>query len=244
MIDTHCHIDLYKNPLQIVNECERLGIATIGVTNLPSHFEMGFAHLLSYKKVRLALGMHPLHANSHLKEMSGFMRNLSKTSYIGEIGLDFSQEGIATKEIQLNSFKSILNALKDKPKILSLHSRKAEKEVLMLLIEDKIRSAIFHWYTGPLALIKEIVNADYYFSINTAMINSKSGQEVIGKIPKSKILTESDGPFIQYKRNQVMPWNIASIHEYLSSLWGISKDEVENIIEENFKRILDTIRTS
>jgi len=60
MIDTHCHIDIYNDPMAIALECERNGVVTIAMTNLPSHFEMGYSHLKNLSKVRLALGMHPL----------------------------------------------------------------------------------------------------------------------------------------------------------------------------------------
>ena len=109
MIDTHCHTDLYKNPIKILQECEKAGITVLSMTNLPSHFEMGYQHVLPFKRIRLALGMHPLHAEQHDKEFSLFLKNLSKTSYIGEVGLDFSREGYTTKEIQVNSFERILN---------------------------------------------------------------------------------------------------------------------------------------
>ncbi|HSH66871.1 MAG TPA: Qat anti-phage system TatD family nuclease QatD [Bacteroidia bacterium] len=242
MIDTHCHIDLYNNPMQIANECERLGIITIGMTNLPSHFEIGYKHLLSFKKVRLALGMHPLHAESHAKEFPRFIKNISKTSYIGEIGLDFSSEGIATKDIQVNTFKKILIELQGKKKILSIHSRKAEKEVLFYLSEAKISTAIFHWYSGPLRLIDEIIKAGYYFSINPAMTKSKSGQEIIKRIPHDYLLTESDGPFIENEGEPVKPIDVKIVHQYLAKIVNTPEVEIKNIIDNNFKRLLNSIR--
>jgi TatD DNase family protein len=238
MIDTHCHIDLYENPLQIAQESERLGIITIGVTNLPSHFEMGYPHLMKFKKVRLALGMHPLYASEHKKELKLFVKNISRTSYIGEIGLDFSKKGIATKEIQLESFKMILNELKGKKKLLSIHSRKAEKEVLQLLIESDTENAIFHWYSGPIQLIDIIVEKGYYFSVNPAMILSKSGLEIIRHIPKQNILTESDGPFIEIDNRKIEPKDISLVLVYLANLWNVSTEDVERIVYNNFKAII------
>jgi len=242
MIDTHCHIDLYSNPLQIAQECEKLGIITIAMTNLPSHFEMGYSHLQSFRKVRLALGMHPLHAEAHDREFPGFIRNLSRTSYIGEIGLDFSKEGIATKDVQLAIFNRVLLELRGKKKLLSLHSRKAEKETLGYLKSFDIKLAIFHWYSGPLDLINDIVEAGYYFSINTAMIKSKAGQDVISKIPLANILTESDGPFIAVNGAPVKPTDIKLIHEYLSGKNNIPANDIEVLIHNNFKRIISNLK--
>ncbi len=242
MIDTHCHIDLYKDPIQILKECESESIVTIGMTNLPSHFEMGYPHLLPFKKIRLALGMHPLYAEHHASEFNGFIKNLSRTSYIGEIGLDFSRDGITTKEIQVESFRKILKELKDKKKILSLHSRKAEKEVLNLLIENNIRNAIFHWYSGPLFLIEDILKAGYYFSVNPAMIRSKLGQVIIKKIAPTHVLTESDGPFIEIDRRPIKPSDVSKVIKYLSTIWNLSLFETENVIQANFMALIKGIK--
>lgn len=242
MIDVHCHIDRYPNPLQIATECERLGIITIGMTNIPSHFELGYNHLLAFKKVRLALGMHPLYAEQHDKEFSKFKSNLNRTSYIGEIGLDFSREGIAKKEKQVVSFNRVLSELKGKKKLLSLHSRKAEKEVLQGLIQFEIENAIFHWYSGPVGLIKNIAQNGYYFSINPAMIKSKNGQEIINRIPKEKILTESDGPFIERNNQAIKPKNIKEVHSYLSIIWNMPEEEIEKLIRRNFDTLISRLK--
>jgi TatD DNase family protein len=237
MIDTHCHIDLYTNPLKILNDCEKEGIITIGMTNLPSHFEMGYPHVQPFRMVRLALGMHPLYAEHHENQFNSFLLNLSKTSYIGEIGLDFSREGLSTKEIQLSSFRKILKEVSGMDKLLSIHSRRAEKEVLNLLVENGIQNAIFHWFSGPPNMIQEIANLGYYFSVNTAMIQSSAGREIIQRIPKSRILPESDGPFIQVKKRTVEPRDTFLIYQYLSNLWDIQLDETEKIVLQNFRKL-------
>jgi TatD DNase family protein len=242
MIDTHCHIDLYSDPLKIANDSEKLGIITIGMTNLPSHFEMGYPHLTSHLKVRLALGMHPLYAEAHEKEFRTFLKNLDKTSYIGEVGLDFSREGYLTKDIQLDTFKKILLSVTGRKKLLSLHSRRAEKEVLGHLKQYNIKAAIFHWYSGPLNLIEQIASSGYYFSVNTAMIISENGQKIIKKIPTDKILTESDGPFIETNGRPAKPNDVILVQKYLSTLWDMPLSDVSDQIRNNFQKIISLIK--
>ncbi|MEJ8802134.1 TatD family hydrolase [Pontibacter sp. H249] len=242
MIDTHCHIDLYPDPIAVANESELSGTITIGVTNLPSHFELGRPYLARHKKVRLALGMHPLYAEKHLRELPIFIRNIDNTSYIGEIGLDFSREGMATKELQVTTFKKVLKSLQGKRKLLSLHSRKAEKEVFMFLQSYNVETAIFHWYSGPLSLIAEISAAGYMFSVNPAMIKSKSGQEIIKRIPKENILTESDGPFITLDGAPTKPRDVEAVLIYLSALWKIPINAVNDVIQKNFFSLVNTLR--
>ena len=195
MIDTHCHFDIMSNPEAYIYAKEVVGDIVIGMTNLPSHFCIGEPHLRSFKHVRLALGLHPLLAADKQNELQMFKNNIEKTSYIGEIGLDFSKSGISTKEIQISVLRKILSDLKGKKKIVSVHSRKAERELLDLLCEYDIKNVIFHWYSGPIGLIPSILSCGYYFSINESMTLSKNGQKIIENIPKTRILTETDAPY-------------------------------------------------
>lgn len=195
MIDTHCHFDIMSNPEAYIYAKEVVGDIVIGMTNLPSHFCIGEPHLRSFKHVRLALGLHPLLAADKQNELHIFKNNIEKTSYIGEIGLDFSKSGISTKEIQISVLRKILSELKGKKKIVSVHSRKAERELLDLLCEYDIKNVIFHWYSGPIGLIPSILSCGYYFSVNESMTLSKNGQKIIENIPKSRILTETDAPY-------------------------------------------------
>ena len=195
MIDTHCHFDIMSNPEAYIYAKEVVGDIVIGMTNLPSHFCIGEPHLRRFKHVRLALGLHPLLAADKQNELQIFKNNIEKTSYIGEIGLDFSKSGISTKEIQISVLRKILSDLKGKKKIVSVHSRKAERELLDLLCEYDIKNVIFHWYSGPIGLIPSILSCGYYFSVNESMTLSKNGQKIIENIPKTRILTETDAPY-------------------------------------------------
>jgi TatD DNase family protein len=242
IIDTHCHIDLYPNPKKVLQYSVQANITVLAMTNLPSHFEMGYAHFQSLKKIRLALGMHPLMADSHKKMFDLFLKNIDKTSYIGEIGLDFSKEGISTKDIQLDTFSKILKVVSGQKKILSIHSRKAEKEVLDLLIKNNIKSAIFHWYSGGLNLINIIAEAGYFFSINPAMVKSMSGRKIISKIPRHLVLTETDGPFVIEKDLPLNPGEISSVINHLVKEWNISNDQIRNIVSSNFSRLISSLK--
>lgn len=243
MLDTHCHIDLYKNPETVLAICEKNKIVVFSMTNLPSHFELGLPHFKNKKYVRQALGLHPLNAELHNIEFPKFIKNFSKTSYIGEIGLDFSKEGIVTKTLQLKSFEKILQLVMYDNKILSLHSRKAENEVLELLLKYKIQNAIFHWYSGSLGTLQKIVDSGYYFSINPAMIKSIAGQKIISRISRNLILLETDGPFIKnVNKVPLNPGEIDDVILYLASLWNLSINEVRTIVKSNFARIMNNIK--
>lgn len=227
IIDTHCHFDMMPRPDRFISDAEEKGTILLGMTNLPSHFKMGFPHVKSFKNIRLALGFHPQAASERFEELSLFDELIDQTSYIGEIGLDFSKDFYDSREIQLFALRHILKTLQRKKKIISVHSRKAEKELLDLLIEYRISNVIFHWYSGPLNLIPEIVEQGYYFSINEAMTQSVNGRKIISTIPKDRILTESDAPY--NTKNSIE-----------SALLNINMSEDE--IHSNFKVLLKRLQ--
>ena len=215
------------NPEGYISAKEKAGDIVIGMTNLPSHFKMGQSHLIGYKHIRLALGLHPLLAAENRKELTLFKRLVDQTSYIGEIGLDFSREGIATKNEQISVLREVLATIKGKKKIVSVHSRNAAIELLDMLCEFEIKNVIFHWYSGPVDLIPSIIERGFYFSINESMCRSKNGQSIIGKIPREIILTETDAPYN----------NRTNIRMVLNQL---NMSEVD--IFYNFNRLLNDIK--
>lgn len=178
MIDTHCHFDMMPNPETYIRERERQGDIVIGMTNAPSHFQMGYQYVQRFKHIRLALGFHPLLAHELQEELSLFERLIDKTAYVGEIGLDFSREGVLTQEIQIKSLERILAIVSGKNKIISVHSRNAEQQLLSLLKKYHIKNVIFHWYSGELSLVPDILDAGYYFSINEAMVSTLKGKKL------------------------------------------------------------------
>jgi len=227
MIDTHCHFDMMPKPEAYIRQRELAGDIVIGMTNLPSHFQMGQPHLRGYKHVRLALGMHPLLAAESKKEIPLFKRLVDQTSYIGEIGLDFSKDGYTTKDEQIAVLRELLSAIRGKKKIVSVHSRKAEKELLALLCEYEIEDVVFHWYSGPVDLIPDILAQGYYFSVNEAMCLSKNGRAIIKKIPRERLLTETDAPYNERT-------NIRTVLDYMKMS--------ETDVLQNFRGLLNRIK--
>lgn len=228
IIDTHCHYDMMPNPVDYINKAESQGDIIIGMTNLPSHYKMGRDHVFGYKHIRLSLGFHPQLAETSQNELPLFDNLVNSTSYIGEIGLDFSSAYSNSKDIQIKSLRHILSKISgDTHKLVSVHSRRAEKELLGLLLEYRIPNVIFHWYSGGISLITDIVSVGYYFSVNEAMTKSANGRKVLSAIPKERILTESDAPYNKH-------CDIKHTLEYLD----MSETEVHN----NFKSLINRMK--
>lgn len=237
LIDTHCHVDQFPSPETVVQECESRGIHVVAVTNLPSHFALAADRLRNSPFVRPALGIHPLSAVNGVRELGAFKRMAPHTNYIGEIGLDFSPHGKLSKAIQERIFEEILNAIKDRPRFITIHSRGAEKAVLQNLRRYQIHGAVFHWFSGSARDFDEAIADGHFVSVNPSMFSSISGKKVIENAPKECLLVESDAPFTKIRGKSSHPKDIAVVYHALAAKWQLSLNETEKIIASNFNRI-------
>lgn len=233
-VDAHCHINFFKNAGDIALECEKRKVHTIYVTTLPSQFDETFKYVKSLKYIYPSLGFHCLESNYNLeKEKEIFLKHIKNTKFIGEIGLDFSKRAVKSKEEQIELFEFILQNINTNESILNIHSSNAEDEVLDMLVKYNVKKAILHWYSGKIGTLNKILDCGYYFSINEFMCKTKKGQNIITKLPKDKVLVETDAPFV----NNVLPYQNLYVYEYLSNLWSIKTNQVIEKIYNNFVEI-------
>ena len=246
ILDMHCHLDRYSDPQKVADEAERAGVSIVAITNLPSHFLLGKQPSAMLKNVRLSLGLHPLLAPHSNREKTLFTQLVSSTSYIGEVGLDFSRDGKKTKDAQISSFEFVLEQVTGKGKIISIHSRRAEEAVLSRLQNHSISVATFHWFSGTDSVLRKILNEGHFLSVNSAMLNSERMRGMLARVPPSRCLLETDGPYTMTGRQKSRPVHVHQVVLELSGLWRLSPDEVQHRIEGNFRemlRLLDRTRT-
>lgn len=234
LIDTHVHIDHYPEPQEIAQEYEKLKIYTLFVTNLPELFNKHYKALQGFKYVRLCLGYHPQIASEFSFNESLFNKLVLNTRYIGEVGLDFYNEHIEIKNRQIRTFEYITSPSFNKGRIYSIHSKHAEDTVLEILIKNKVKHAIFHWYSGKLSTLEKIVDKGYYFSLNPKMLLSKNGQKIIERLPIDRILFETDGPFVKYQKKMIYPSSLSEIYSDFDKVIPSFKEHVY----KNFRRLL------
>lgn len=123
-------------------------------------------------------------------------------------------------------------------KILTIHSRRAEKRVLEILEELSSCSVILHWYSGPLSLMDAALKRGYYFSINHQMIQSVKGKKIVDSIPIERILIESDAPFTKELNKNYTIKFMEPIYQYLCATRNLSEEELSVILRNNFRNLL------
>ncbi|KAA9340119.1 Qat anti-phage system TatD family nuclease QatD [Adhaeribacter soli] len=240
LIDTHFHLDLYPKPEALVLEIEALKIYTIAVTNTPSVFDFTYQVTKNLKYVRAAIGLHPELALQRKSELPLFKEHLGKTRFVGEIGLDYGNLNDLEKRQQRNIFESILDSCAtSKDKILTVHSRGTASDVISTIGNNFPGKIILHWFSGSIRELEQAVEFGFYFSINSAMASSVKGKRLILNIPSDKLLTETDGPFIEVERKPALPSDVVLTLEKLATMRDISIDSQRSIIFNNFKSLLE-----
>lgn len=243
-LDTHMHIDLYKNRDEIISYIENNKSYTIAMTNLPVLFEKYTNEYENMKYVKFALGFHPELAYKYEKQLAIFIDNAMKTRYIGEVGLDFVTKDKTNCRIQQKVFTTIIDECrKYGDKILSIHSRKAVKAVNDIIC-DFNGIIILHWYSGSIKELKRAISYGCYFSINHQMLRSEHGKNIITQIPLNRILIESDAPFTINMEETYNIGFIMEIYQHLSNLHSLSINHISLNIKDNFKRILVIPKTN
>jgi TatD DNase family protein len=243
MIDFHCHLDLYPNPQRVVEECITRKIYILSVTTTPSAFHGTMALASGSKRVRTALGLHPQLAQERKHELDLFIKLLPTIRYVGEIGLDGSPELKKTWDDQVFVFRYILDHCQRLGgRILSMHSRRATLAVLDILEEyPNVGIPVLHWFSGSLPQLTRASNLGCWFSVGPAMLSSDKGRQLVQQIPRDRILTETDGPFVQLKGRPAYPWDIEIVTKQLAKLWNIPNDAAESLIQHNFTNLISKL---
>ena len=235
--DTHCHLDLFEDFDNTVNEIEQNQIYTIAVTNLPILYSK-LKNRIHSKYIRPALGFHPELLFQYQKYIPDMGKLLPEVKYIGEVGLDF-KIGKDYKPLQISFFEELISRCnKFGGKILTVHSRMSADEIVSIIGPDFNGKVILHWYSGSMTAMKKAIDNGYFFSVNYAMLNSDSGKRIINMIPSDRMLIESDAPFIKILDRLYRPTDLPTITKTLSSHQNVSLENMRSILWTNFKNLI------
>ena len=237
MIDFHCHLDLYPDADRVARECADRGLYVLSVTTTPSAWH-GTSRL-ARKRTRTALGLHPQLAHERRSELALFDELLPRTRYVGEIGLDRTTELRGHWSDQLDVFHHVLGACAQAGgRIMSIHSRRASKAVL-----DSIEAhpgagiPVLHWFSGGVRDLNRAIKLGCWFSVGPAMLSGERGRSLAARMPRERVLTESDGPFARIGGRAVLPWDVDHAAAALADLWAVHPDETQRILTANFRSL-------
>lgn len=248
LIDSHCHLDHPDFAKDFSQALERARHAGLEAVVNAGGDRASNERILEMRRGRegffkIILGASPfeavkLDAPALEAEVAFLEKHADEIVGVGEIGLDWHYfKSEAQREAQMRAFNAFLDFAEDRRLPIEAHSRDAEGEVIKILAKRKCRK-ILHCFYVP-RLLEAGLDAGCFVSVPT--LKSRDAVIVIKKTPLSKLLCETDSPFLwkdergRNARNE--PANVKSVYEKISETKGVELGEVAARIRENVEKI-------
>lgn len=262
LIDTHAHLDHVENLDIALAESQKAGVCavlTVSTDLMAMKRNLGIKQQYDFlllpatsvqpptaqMKIYLGLGVHPGEIKAQELEASyTFIEdNIAQADVVGEIGLDFFYKWVRKddekKREQREVFRRQLAIAQKFSKPVVVHSRGTWKECLETVKEFGIKRANFHWYSGPLDVLEEIIKSGYYVSAGPALAFSSQSREAIAQAPIEQTLLETDSPvFFNYPEEmggsfKATPKDVFKALAAYAQLKDISAENAAQVLNRN-----------
>ena len=245
LIDAHVHLDKYGDRLDdALREIEGHGIFTVATAmDVPSYLELQKIGERS-DLVLPTFGIHPRRAAEYAGQLRDIDRYVEMSPAIGEIGLDFHWvKDTSTYPAQRKVLEYFIAAAAEQNKFVNLHTKAGEKEILDLLERCDVKRAIIHWYSGPMDILRAMIQYGCYFTIGVEVLYSDYIKEIAKAVPDHLLLTETDNPgalkWLKKNDETGMPTAIKTVIEAVADLRQSNSATIEKLIHANFSRLIE-----
>ncbi len=248
IVDTHCHLDdpRYNDDLEEVLErakaagVEKYIIPGADIVTLERAVEIAETHPLVY----FAVGVHPYDKEAYDRALLEHYIEHPKCVAVGECGLDYFRLPEDEKEIEVEKaaqkevFLDQIALAKAYDKPLIVHIRDASADSLAILdAYAGEKGGVLHCYNADEQLLK-LAAKGFYYGIGGVLTfkNARKLVNVFPKIPKEKLLIETDAPYLtphphRGERNE--PAYCALVADKISELSGMARADVEALTTHN-----------
>jgi TatD DNase family protein len=224
-LDAHAHLD----PGCTSQELSEAGLV-LGMTLSLAEAEMVLPR--HEPEIAWGVGCHPRKlAAQQAFDGDQFARLAAKTAVIGEVGLDRGSR--VPLELQLRTFRAVLEYAAANPRIVSIHSFRSTALVLDELEQRPILAPILHWWTGSAAETHRAVDLGCYFSVHSAVARRSVFRT---QMPPERLLVESDQGWIDPPG--AIPHRIALVEYLLSASLKMGVGEVRQLVWRNFSEVV------
>jgi len=239
IIDTHAHINSleYDNLEEIIMKLKDCIIINNGIDEATNKEVLEMS--LKYSNFYAAVGYHPEEIerikDKDLKILEKYLNN-PKVVAIGEIGLDYHYRSDNKEEQKELFIKQIQLAIKyNKPIIV--HSRDAIADTYEILSKYPVKADI-HCFSSSIEMAERFIKLGCLIGIGGTLTfkNNKKIVEVAKKINLSKILLETDSPYLApepVRGTKNDSTNLKYVINKLAVLKGISESKVLEELNKN-----------
>lgn len=250
MIDIHSHLDderLFKNLDEIIKNAKESEVKYIIAPGIDLDSSKKVIEIVKkYENIFAMIGIHPSSVEKIKEKDINELENLvqeNKIIGIGEIGLDYTYNIDKLKQQEI--FIRQLEIAKKYNLPVLIHIRESFKDVFELIKNFKLKF-IWHSFTGSQVELEKFLSLESFISISGIITfkNAKNLREIVKLIPLTRILIETDSPYLtpepfRGKINQ--PAYVKFVYQKVSEIKKINLEELIKIVEKNFKNIFNLI---
>lgn len=252
LVDSHCHLDKLDDSLRSLKDYieaakEKYVVHFLSVSTSIMEFQALLNLTHSFSEISLSWGQHPTEADKicfDLKEWKALASH-KKVIAIGETGLDYYHEPEKNKQQHQQAiFRGHIQLARGLKKPLIVHTRSAAADTLALLKEEAADEVggVMHCFTENWETAKAAMDLGFYISFSGILTfkNATDLQAVAKKIPRDRLLIETDSPFlapVPYRGKLNEPAFVIYTAQYLASLRQESFTDIADATTENFYRL-------
>ncbi len=233
LIDTHAHLDQIENlgpAIARAREGGLIAIIAVGVDYESNNRILEIAGRYP-SLVYPALGCHPGDLPETAAEIEHNLQfiedNVGGAVGIGEIGLDYHKrvKSKTSKDRQKRVFRDVLAIANRCAKPALIHSRYSWRDCLTIVQESGVERAVFHWYSGPVSVLHDLVSHGCFASATLAAGYHEDHRRAISETPCDNLLLETDSPVV-YRwgtefAHRSEPADVTRVLEAVASLTGV-----------------------
>ena len=250
IIDTHAHLDHLENLDQALKNAVDSGVEAIVAVSMDLNScrkNLEIKKKTRQPRIVLGMGIHPSEANRQDVDacLDLIRANARELSAVGEIGLDFWYKWVrkdqAKKDEQREVFRAFLEVARGLDLPAVIHSRGVWRECLETAQSVGVRKAVFHWDSGPVDVLNDIVKQGYFVSATPSVAYSPQSREAIASAPVEQTLIETDCP-VHFKDPQTQeeyqaePRDVARTLKAYCALKQMDEDKALAILNKNARQ--------
>jgi TatD DNase family protein len=248
LADSHCHLNykgLVEEQAQVLARARETGVvAMLNIATRESEWDDVLGVAERNADVWATVGIHPHEADEHpdvdtakLVERAQHPRIVG----IGETGLDYYYDH-SDRDRQRASFRSHIAAARETRLPIIVHTREAEADTAEILADEMGKGAypgVIHCFTASGEFADKALELGFYISISGIVTfkNAKDLQETASRLPRDRLLIETDAPFlapVPHRGRTGEPAFVADTCRFLAKLRGEDPEALAEATRANF----------
>ena len=257
LIDSHCHLEyegLRERQDEALARARAAGVGGfLNISTQKCEWSDVVATAHRHEDVWASAGIHPHKADSHSDLTEAELMHAADDDRVvglGETGLDYYYQNSA-KSAQKQLFRKHISVSRQTGLPVIIHTRDAEEDTLAILREEMEKGAfpaLIHCFTASQEFARACLDLGLSISLSGIVTfkNASELQATASDIPASRLLVETDSPFlapVPHRGKPCEPAFVADTARFLSELRNEPFEQLAQQTTDNFCALFSKART-